>query len=224
MKCFDFFLHSEGLISSPFKDREISPGDDLVFLSPQWLGSIMCKIVELKVGSESHDIRRMIAFQNSGVILKDDLQKCLLGPATSVEENEAAYDNLLKILESYCLIFRLTGQLYKLLKLDQATQAEQFLVPCRMRRPDSVSPFPKQCYKFEFQFQSYLPQEVYVHCLCVMLSKMGHSSLPSESKQKLELFDSCSVLSYLKLMEDSSLADWKIEMDNERHALIFSVW
>ena len=186
----------------------------------------MCKIVELKVGSESHNTRRMIAFQNSGVILKDDLQKCLLGPATSVEGNEAAYDNLLKILESYCLVFKLTGQLNKLLKLDQVTQADQFLVPCRMPiyRSDSVCPFPaKQCYKFEFQFQSYLPQEVYVHCLCVMLSKIGHSPLPSE-KQKLQLSDSCSVLSYLKLKEDSSLADWKIEMDNERNALIFSVW
>ena len=188
----------------------------------------MCKVVELEIGRDGFDRRNLKSFHNSGVMLKSDLQACLLGKRDlDLSEENEPFKNLLKILQSYCLIFSLTKPLYKLLHLDITTDDDQFLIPCRMPSLASKSPpkFPNECYKFEFDFMSYLPQEVYVHCVCKFLSEVAKAP-PNhhKDKQKLDLSKYCSVFTHIKLHEDSPLADWKIEIDESRHLLKFSVW
>ena len=190
----------------------------------------MCKIVELKIGNKQHNINRMRSFIKTGIMLKSDLQRCLL-EKDNLDGEVGPFTNLLKILHSYCLIFRLTKKLHRLLsehdEFDVAEGEDVFLVPCRMpAAAKKPCKFPKACYKFEFHFEgSYLPQEVYVHCLCVFLSKAELTQGDEEKrKQKLQLSESSSTFSYFRLEKNYPLADWKIEMDKEQQALIFSVW
>ena len=217
-----------GLVTSPFKQIAEPPEpdcDDLVLLSPQWLGDMMCKVVQLKLGNKDFNMRRMKAFRHSGIMLKSDLQKCLLHDECPLEAHDAkSFNNLLAILESYCLIFRVLKPLYELLHFASDEKEDLFLIPCKMPISSSKSDvlkIAKDCYKFEFDFQSYLPNEVYIHCVCKFLYKIAQATRLKEDRRKVELSDTCSIFCFFKLGE--SLADWKIEMDHDKHILIFSV-
>ena len=216
------------MISSPFAPKVSGSSNSLVLLSPQWLGDMMCKIVQLKVGNERHQLESMISFHRTGIILESDLRVCLMGKddggLVNSEEHLEQFNNLLKILEAYCLIYRLKKPEYKLFNLPEDQKEQLFLIPCRMPESNSKPSFSfsKECYKFEFDFQSYLPEEVYMHCVCKLLSKAQFEA--GKDKRKLELTQSCSMFAHFKLNDDCPLADWKIEMDKSRHVLKFSVW
>ena len=169
---------------------------------------------------------RLKSFEHTGVMLRSDLQLCLLDKRELQPAETKAFNNLLKILKCYCLIFQLTKPLHKLLHLDDApSKAEDlFLIPCKMKTKPTAH-FPKECYKFEFDFKSYLPKEVYVHCVCKFLSKIAETEpLPEdEGRMKVDLSESRSVFLWFKLKNDLPLADWMIEMDETRHVLRFSV-
>ena len=215
-------------MQSPFhaETEPISCDDNLVLLSPQWLGDMMCKIVNLQLGNKKFEINRLKSFAHTGVMLKSDLQLCLLGKCELQPAEKEAFNNLLKILKCYCLIFQITKPLYKLLRLDCAPSKTEdlFLIPCKMKS-EPITHFPKECYKFEFDFESYLPKEVYVHCVCKFLSKIAETEpLPEDKgRMKVDLSESRSVFFWFKLKNDLPLADWMIEMDETRHVLRFSV-
>ena len=178
----------------------------------------MCKIVELGIGENSFDRETMKSFINTGVILKSDLQKCLMENDAVTTEN---FNHLLGILESYCLIYRLSSVHCHLLDLRNGNDDDKYLVPCKMPQLKKEIIFPKVCYKFEFDFQSYLPEEVYIHTICQLMSEIDDSAF--DDKWSIELTNTCTVFKCIKF-KDLPSADWKIEMDTKRHVLVFSVW
>ena len=185
----------------------------------------MCKIMQLKIGNKDFDMMNMKALCHSGTMMKSDLQKCLLHDECPLKAHGGkSFNNLLEILESYCLIFRVLKPLYELLYFPFDEKEDLFLIPCKMPISSSKSDvlkIAKDCYKFEFDFQSYLPNEVYIHCVCKFLYEIAKATGLTEDKRKVELSDTCSIFCFFELGE--SLADWKIEMDHDKHILIFSV-
>lgn len=171
----------------------------------------MSKIVELKIGREGFDQRRMKLLENKGVIGSADLKKCL----GITLDHEDAFENLVHILTSYCLIYELNTDSKRLLQLQVGEKL--FLVPCVLPESKSIA-FPPKCYQFQFEFESYLPEEVYLHVLCQFLEWI------TEDTKEIVLTSTCSIFTHTALeRQNKYMADWKIEMNKENHRLIVSV-
>ena len=138
--------------------------------------------------------------------------------------------NILEILESYCLIYMLSSLHCKLLGLESkdAHLAEgNYLIPIKLPVEIEINEEKRicstfaDCYKIEFDFQSYLPEEVYVQTVCFFLKMM--TKLEGDfGKDYVVLSRSCSVFRYVQL-DDLPRAHWKIEMNSETNTLNFSI-
>ena len=189
-------------MASPFvKCSETTPNDsDLILLSPQHLGEMMSKIVQLKVGNirENYDQKRMKILRTRGVICSEDLKKCL-----SISDSSDIFDNLVHILESYCLIYKLNDKILSLLLKNEVLAADVFLVPCSLPPMKELVTFPAKCFEFQFEFESYLPNEVYLHVICKFLELVDNES----TKTEIELTDSCCKFTFIKFDNDEFLSD-----------------
>ena len=221
-----YYYYCIALVVSPFHQRPTTDStlnkndSSLILLSPQRLGEMMSKIVELKIGVEGYDQRRMKALENKGVICSIDLKKCL----GITDDDSDAFKNLVQILTSYCLIYELNTDKKKLLLVredEEVLIGDLFLVPCclpaRPQKSENIS-FPPKHYQFQFEFESYLPEEVYLHVVCQFLEWID------EETKEIVLTDSCCKFANIAIENEKDfLADWKIEMNRVKHRLIFSL-
>ena len=82
---------------------------------------------------EDYDQMRMKVLENKGVICLLDLQKCL-----GITDNDSAFKNLVQILTSYCLIYKLNTHKKKLLLVGEELAGDVFLVPCRLPKLQKI--------------------------------------------------------------------------------------
>ncbi len=219
-------------LSSPFRPKTTpsASATSTVLLSPQWLGDVMKCFVELDYGKPLHTVKVKI-LNSYGIIHRDELMKYLqsskINKGLPIDDN--AFSNLLEILESYCLIYMLSPLHCKLLELKEnevSLTEGNYLVPIKLppkpdeRDPDSFC-LKSDCYVFEFDFQSYLPNEVYIHTLCYFLSMLKDCEGVFDH-DSVVLTDSCSKFMNVKL-ESLPKAHWVIKMDNESDTLVFSI-
>ena len=171
-------------------------------------------------------------FDNYGILHCNDLieyVRAKLG-SDSIGDNER-WSNVLEILQSYCLIYKLSPLHCKLLglKLEDAHLASgNYLIPIKL--PSEIKEEMKEkvrftfadCYKIEFDFQSYLPEEVYVQTVCYFLEMITKLTANDFEMDYVVLSRNCSVFYYIQL-EHLPKAHWMIEMNNDTNTLNFSI-
>ncbi len=183
--------------------------------------------VELDYGKPLDTVKVKI-LNRYGIIHRDELMRYLqsfkINEGLPIGDN--AFSNLLEILESYCLIYMLSPLHCKLLELKEnevSLTEGNYLVPIKL--PNELGPdklcLKSDCYIFEFDFQSYLPNEVYIHTLCYFLSMLKDCEGVFDH-DSVVLTDSCSKFMNVKL-ESLPKAHWLIKMDYESQTLVFSV-
>ena len=188
----------------------------------------MRMIVELEIGGKGLSIEGSKSLENYGIIHKEDLLHYLsleINSLVPAEQNFHA--SLLEVLELYCLIYPLNKLHCRLLgylrEKDDWFVEGSYLIPVKLpKHKDSkeLSLFGEY-YIFEFDFQSYLPEEVYLYTICYFLSLMTY--LKGDLKPKyVTLTKSCSKFMHVCL-GNLPKAHWTIEMNETTRTLMFSV-
>lgn len=191
----------------------------------------MTAVVKLP-DSDASDVslKKMKIVNHYGIIERKTLEAHLLSDLKAQNDSQplVAISNVLQILESYCLIYKLSDLHHKLLGLpSDLKNDDHYLIPMKLppfdtRRDKLV--LHSRGYKFQFDFQSYLPTEVYIHTICFFLSML--ESVEQHSGADLPdcvvLTDSCSKFLFIQL-DDLPRAHWKIKMDQNLHNLEFEI-
>ena len=196
----------------------------------------MSVIVELDIKDKSIiPAEKITRFKHYGIIHRNVLIKYLQNHprfGSGLTDDDTRYSNILEILESYCLIYMLSSLHCKLLGLKESEDAHlaegNYLIPIKL--PSEIEENEEKricstfadCYKIEFDFQSYLPEEVYVQTVCFFLKMMTKLEGDHFDNDYVVLSRSCSVFRYIQL-DDLPRAHWKIEMNSVTHTLNFSI-
>ena len=194
----------------------------------------MRMIVELEIGGKGLSIEGSKSLENYGIIHKEDLLHYLSSEIKSLVPEQNFHASLLEVLELYCLIYPLNKLHCRLLGYDLRGKdfreednwfvEGSYLIPVKLPRKHKDSKELSlfgEYYIFEFDFQSYLPEEVYLYTICYFLSLM--TDLKGDLKLKyVTLTKSCSKFMYVCL-GNLPKAHWKIEMSEITRTLVFSV-
>ena len=181
-------------------------------------------IVEVDLGTKDLPTSKIKIFNHYGIIHHDELVKYLSTKFGCSSTDASAC--ILEILESYCLIYSLSTLHCELLGLkskDACLADGNYLIPMKLQlaTADSDDSLFSESYKFEFDFHSYLPTEVYVHTVCYFLNMMKHLEGEFESNYVV-LTSSFSRFLYVRL-KSLPKAHWKIEMNQETQTLVFNI-
>ncbi len=191
----------------------------------------MSAIVEMNLKDKSIiPASKIKCFDNYGILHCNDLieyVRAKLG-SDSIGDNER-WSNVLEILQSYCLIYKLSPRHCQLLGLepkDEHLASGNYLIPIKLpselKEKMKVRSSFDVCYKIEFDFQSYLPEEVYVQTVCYFLEMITKLTKNDFKNDYVLLSRNCSVFYYIQL-EHLPKAHWMIEMNNDTNTLNFSI-
>ena len=191
-----------------------------MILEPAWLIGVM-KVIMGITRSTPGDRSKIIRLINTG-IASDSLLREQWKGYFSESESSLSFRKLCLMLQAYCLIFPL-----KDLKSNEEPESSltsdvtskpvtSFLVPSML--PVIAAEDKVKCrvpwVHFYFDFEKFLPEEIYHRLICIMLAKSNdHSS--EEMKPKFSKSWSC--------FYDVDESHWRFEVQQKDHKLKVSI-
>ena len=207
-----FCISAEYLPSLFLKEDQREQLADKVIVSPRWMIKIMRKIVELDWIEEFHDDIQNAFLQElscQGIadrhLLKerwsDELETCEI----------LSFSHLCLILQAYCLIFPIHSQD----KVKESAEcSEKYLIPCKFPlRPTSVvseEEYALYDFKVTFDFEKFLPSEVYHRLVCCLLMSAEREDNNVFSQEE-------------SIIHDVRDCDWRVEHKATEHVLEVSM-
>ena len=229
-----YFLSTEFLPPLFISKQEHAELEELVILDPTWLFHVMKNVVELNYRSpiEGKLIREL---SETGVASSDLLKEAWSGYLR--EPIEQSFRQMRLILQAEAVIhpIRIIPESVleqSLSESDPNLEAQppssgtptseaatveeklEYLVPCKL--PDKIKKPPAKTPRwipFYFDFQKFLPEEIYHRLLCLMLAV---------SQQK-KSFDNPYLSKNVCLFKTIDKSDWCIEFESAKHRLKISV-
>ena len=138
---------------------------NVIILDPQWLAKVMTELMNVDYGFKHNpqDIRQLL---NRGLV-KQSFLKRLWNDYLDRSNQERLFQQLCLFLQAFCLIIPASS-------INISTNQESlYLIPCKLQGKDEPphSPeYPEEWIQFYFDFNGYLPAEVF-HRLCCLLAR-----------------------------------------------------
>ena len=184
---------------------------DLVLLDPKWLITLMKLVMELKDGATNYKGEDLRDLKKTGIARAALLRDCWREYLTT--DTDILFRQLCLMLQAYCLIYPIRGDVEPEIacpnrshsdnheiaaiavrpslshsqsdgSTDTAVNDLKFLVPCKL--PEKIE--AKDCLPwitFYFDFQGFLPVEIFNRFVCLMLAR---SQAKSTKRGKPPLF------------------------------------
>ena len=223
-----FFLSAEFLPPLFISKQEHAELEELVLLDPTWLFHVMKNVVELNYRSpiERELVREL---SETGVASSDLLKEAWSGYLR--EPIEQSFRQMRLILQAEAVIHPIRiihesaleqSPRESVPKLEAqppsknptADEKVEYLVPCKL--PEEIKKPPAKSSRwivFYFDFQKFLPEEIYHRLVCLMLSV----------SQRKKSFDKPYLSQTMCLFKNVDKIDWSIEFEREQHRLKISV-
>ena len=210
---------------------------DVILLDPQWLANIMRELVKVAHGSNSPAAAVRMLLTNG--LAKESLLRSLWKEYLD-ESSEESFEQLCLFLQAFCLIIPASyvnmdttvalisthTAMYSSVppstsqeRPKSVAQDREFLVPCKLKgesNPSKPPPRPEEWLQFHFDFEGYLPVEVFHRLSCLLVIKSqstADADTVSPPTAKNEFFyNYCSLRNIL-------YSDWWLEMLGEKHML-----
>ena len=187
---------------------------DLVLLDPKWLITLMKLVMELKDGAANYKGEDLKNLTKTGIARAALLRDCWQEYLTT--DSEILFRQLCLMLQAYCLIYPIRGDIepeidypnrshsdnHKTAPMayppslshsqsdgstDTAANDLKFLVPCKL--PEKIKAKNlSQSITFYFDFQGFLPVEIFNRFVCLMLAR---SQAKSTKRYKHEFSATC---------------------------------
>jgi len=172
---------------------------DLVLLDPKWLITLMRIVMELEDGANDYTGEDLRDLKETGIARAVLLRDCWKEYHST--DNDVSFRQLCLMLQAYCLIYPVRGDVgrcfphptqsdnHKISTTTAAashnlshsqsvcgadTTADNFLVPCKLPQKDRMKKdhLPNLPWiTFYFDFQGFLPVEVFNRFVCLMLAR-----------------------------------------------------
>jgi hypothetical protein len=172
------FFHDIGIITYPcvipsifLSEEEREKLKDVILCGPQHLADKMKELIQPHKHIDDLDADESDLLDKN-IVSGSSLQKIFFGEGVAVND---------EYLEYICLFLRAYGLLFPIGKegreeLDSGkTQNLRFFVPCCLKYlPEKFGTPPlalRRCFSFEFNFNGYLPEELFVRFICMAASK-----------------------------------------------------
>lgn len=209
---------------------------DVILLDPQWLADIMRELMKVKYGSSS-PAAAVRMFLTSGLAKESFLRS--LWKEYLDDSSQESFEQLCLFLQAFCLIIPasyvnmdttvavISTPTQMLSSVPTSTtqghtksiaQDREFLVPCKLKgesSPPKSPPHPEEWLQFHFNFEGYLPAEVFHRLSCLLVIKSqkrdADTVLPPTAKNEF-FYNYCSLRNILH-------SDWWLEMLGEKHML-----
>ena len=187
------------------REEEYQLLQELVVLDPDWLIRLMKIVMELDPTKDMPGVRgdQMRDLSCRGIADSKFLEVIwgeFISPASGIEVH-----HLCLILQAYCLIYPV-----EMVVSEGLTQ--RYIVPSKFSSNIETLPrWVEKCVNFYFDFNGFLPEEIYHRLVCLMLS---------EAKQKLDQ-NCCS--SKICIFYGLQNTNWKIEMEGYEQRLKIGV-
>jgi ankyrin repeat protein/GTPase SAR1 family protein len=177
------FFHDIGIITYPrvipnvfLSEEDKEKLKDVILCGPQRLADKMKEVIQLSKHIDKLDAIESDLFQKS-IATRSSLETVFFGKNPPVDEN---------YLEYICLFLRAYGLLFPIDK-EESDKTEdgktQFFVPCCLQDLPKQSGIPplalKRYLSFEFDFDGYLPDELFIRFVCMAASEATSSRLRS---------------------------------------------
>ena len=179
-------------------DEQQKALDNLILLDPNQLTKMMRIVMELKMGRGCTFTNQEKKYlEETGRAKLSLLRKCW-------QDYRDDFDNLILMLQSFCLVFPLPAPTAK---LDTPTTDTEYLIPSKL----CLKKF-HEChvrnfnFSFEFDFGGFLPEEVYHRLLCLMLKQVPGGSNQLEGKFTAKYFK----------IYDVKNCNWVVQMKNSK--------
>ena len=227
--CFTGHYFSLALLPTLFLiDAEVHQLKGLVLLDPKWLITVMRKVVELRRSSLKPFGKDLRDLDEKGIASIALLKECW--KEFSIGNDQQSFQQLCLILQAFGLIYPIeemkeeneaTARIHRSAsvpaKMSQASTishsssvsaisqpSECFLVPCRLPKAADVKPLKGMT--FFFDFQGFLPAEIFHRLICLMLNKSR--SVRSNKRCVRHMFS--STCCYFPNVDD---CQWRVELD-----------
>lgn len=169
---------------------------DLVLLDPKWLITLMKLVMELKDGATNHKGEDLRDLKKTGIARAALLRDCWQEYLTT--DSDILFRQLCLMLQAYCLIYPIRGDVQPEIacpnrshsdnheitaiavrpsllhsqsdgSTDTAANGLKFLVPCKLPEKIEVKDHLPWT-TFYFDFQGFLPVEIFNRFVCLMLA------------------------------------------------------
>ena len=164
MVCLIFFTE---FLPRLFLDEDYKNICDLLILDPTWLMTAMRVVVELgsKTAAESISNCQVLKFKRDCIADFDVFTACWKDSLP--KGSTITLHQLCLIFQAYCLIFPVQCE-----SMHSAGQAEsrKFIIPCKLPftiKDDYVYKLSESFVTFYFDFNDFLPDEVYHRLICL---------------------------------------------------------
>lgn len=169
---------------------------DLVVLHPQWLMSVMKVIMELTMANNEIQLERsqIQTLEMDGIATLEVLNGCW---KQFLSKTKITIDCLCLMLQAYCLIYPIPSEKKKAI--------QKYIIPCKL--PDNINKIKCRISKknwetFYFDFNNFLPIEIYYRLICLLLTQSKPSRRSHNSYSKTACF-------FYNLWE----TNWKVEYE-----------
>ena len=189
---------------------------DLVLLDPKWLITLMKLIMELEDGATNYKGEDLRNLKSTGIARAALLRDCWRKYLTT--DSDILFEQLCLMLQAYCLIYPIRGDVELEIDCPNRSQSDnletvpmasppslshsqsdgstdtaandlKFLVPCKLPNLEKIKVKDHlQWITFYFDFQGFLPVEIFNRFVCLML---GRSQAKSTRRRKPEFSATC---------------------------------
>lgn len=192
----------------------------LVILDPVWLISVMRVVMELNRKSPG-DRSLIINLIETG-IASDSLLRETWSTFFSAPESTLSFETLCLMLQAYCLIFPLKE--HKLEGSERCSSPDinkkpmlySFLIPCMLPEipPDEEVDCGIPWVHFYFDFEKFIPEEIYHRLICIILADIGDPD-SDDARPKFSKLWSC--------FYDIDDSHWRFDFQRGDHKLMVSI-
>ena len=199
----------------------------LIILDPAWLGKVMGAIVELDPSDPDFhgDRKPAMKLTKAGIASKELLMEVWGDILADTADRNRSFDHLCTILKAYCLIYPLKESTVRSLEDHSSTSesletlsVRHFLVPCMLPDAERIKGRDDNHWDwiiFYFDFESFLPEELYHRLLCQLIAEFqrtnSNSLTPPQFSKRFCRFNN---------IYD---CNWKVELLRDVHRLKISV-
>ena len=126
---------------------------NVIILDPQWLAKIMTELMKVDCGCKDNGLA------------KQSFLKSLWNGYLDRSSQERSFHQLCLFLQAFCLIIPASSVNIS------TNQASLYLIPCKLKgkdEPPQSPEYPEEWIQFYFDFNGYLPAEVFHRLSCLL--------------------------------------------------------
>ena len=179
---------------------------NLVLLDPKWLIILMRIVMELEHGDADFTGKDVRDLKLMGIARAALLRKCWGEYLPLDAGGDTLFRQVCLMLQAYCLIYPIRGG------TDTITDDLKYLVPCKFP-PEKIEKKDWPWVTFYFDFQGFLPMEIFNRFVCLMLAR----SQANKSHKQPEFSATCCRIYQVEG------CNWQLEVETHCHLLKVSV-